>query len=95
MSFASQCARIRREYGRPDASEAAVTIAADFLTGAAPSFARAFDRRGEEIMAIDRAEDEPIEAFRARALQEAAGASRVVLGGLKPCRRGGGRQRAS
>jgi hypothetical protein len=78
-------ARIRREYGRLGAGEAAVTVAADFMTGGAPSYARAFDRRGQEIEPpLERWQGETIDNFSSRALLEAAGASRVVLGGLSP-----------
>jgi hypothetical protein len=42
-------------------------IAADFLNGGAPSFARIFDRRGARLAAIQRLTDEPWAAFRGRA----------------------------
>jgi hypothetical protein len=57
-------------------------IAADFLDGGPPSFARAFDRRGIELAAFERGRDEPLGLFRARALTEASGAARVVVGGV-------------
>ena len=44
-----------------------ITVAADFLRGGAPKFARAFDRRGALVFSTQRLEDEPWAAFRARA----------------------------
>jgi hypothetical protein len=85
MSFASACARLRREYGRPDASELAVAVAAVFLNGGAPSFARAFDRRGAAIASYALGEGETLSGFRQRVRREArglAGAARIVVGGI-------------
>jgi hypothetical protein len=47
--------------------EIPTAIAADFLRGGAPTFARVFDRRGVKIASIDRHENEPWAAFAARA----------------------------
>jgi hypothetical protein len=85
MSFASQCARLRREFGRAVAEDAVTIVAADFMHGGNPSFARIFDRKGVLLDAIGRRGDEPTAAFRGRALQqarEAKGGARVVLGGI-------------
>ena len=41
--------RLKREYGQTNADDMTITIAADFLCGGAPSFARAFDRRGSLV----------------------------------------------
>lgn len=60
--------------------------AADFINGGAPTIARVFDRRGVEIGAFERDEGETLDDFRLRArqsAQEAPGAARVVLGGLR------------
>ena len=62
-----------------------VVVAADFLRGGAPTFARVFDRRGVKIAGVERGENEPWPAFVARAKGEAAstvGASSLVIGGL-------------
>jgi hypothetical protein len=61
------------------------TVAADFLHGGAPTFARVFDQRGALISAIQRREDEPWAAFRDRARAEApkiADARSLLIGGL-------------
>ena len=60
-------------------------VAADFLRGGAPMFARAFDRQGVQICATQRLADEPWPAFKARArveASEAAGARSLLIGGL-------------
>ena len=62
-----------------------VTAAADFLRGGAPTFARAFDRKGALVFTAERLENEPWTAFRARAGAEAgrvAGAASLLIGGL-------------
>jgi hypothetical protein len=62
-----------------------VTTAADFLRGGAPTFARAFNRRGALLTTIQRAPGEAWAAFRARGVEEAgrtAGASSLLIGGL-------------
>jgi hypothetical protein len=85
MSFASRVERLRREYCRVDPDELVTTVAADFINGGAPSFARAFSRTGEELAAYVRAEDETLTAFRLRARSEAQGlakAARIVVGGI-------------
>jgi hypothetical protein len=41
-------------------------IAADFLNGGAPAFARVFDRRGSRLATLPRLTDEPWAAFRDR-----------------------------
>jgi hypothetical protein len=62
-------------------------MAADFTHGGAPSFARTFDRKGQELSALDRLGGESLSLFRQRACSEALslpGAARVVIGGLGP-----------
>jgi hypothetical protein len=58
---------------RAERSSGAVitTVAADFLHGRAPCFARMFDQRGTLISAIQRAPDEGWAAFTARARVDA------------------------
>jgi hypothetical protein len=46
------------------------TIAADFMHGGAPAFARVYDRRGARIGALQRRTDEPWATFRGRAKSE-------------------------
>jgi hypothetical protein len=61
------------------------TLAADFLVGGSPAFARLFDRHGRELGSLERLEDEPIDIFRQRARDvagESPGTTRVLLGGL-------------
>jgi hypothetical protein len=85
MSFATRVERLKREYGRADSENVIVTVAADFLNGGAPAFARAFSRKGEELAVYVRFEDEALSAFRDRTrseAQELAGAARVMVGGL-------------
>ena len=67
---------------RAERSSGAVitTVAADFLHGGAPCFARMFDQRGTMVSAIQRRQDELWEAFRRRARVEAGKA-----GGGDPC----------
>ena len=67
------------------AGDVTVTAAADFLRGGAPTFARAFDRKGALVFTAERLENEPWTAFRARAGAEAgqvAGAASLLIGGL-------------
>ena len=64
MSFESRALRLKREHGHASASDIMVTVAADFLRGGEPAFARGFDRRGALIFATQRLEGEPWEAFR-------------------------------
>ena len=85
MSFATRVERLKREFGRVDEQDAIVAVLADFCNGGAPSFARVFDRRGQKISALDRAQDETVTAFRERARNDAhslAGAARIVVGGI-------------
>ncbi len=79
MSFATLARRLKREHGQASASDLVVTIAADFLRGGEPTFARAFDRRGALLMGLQRREHEPWEAFRARARVGGEQGSRRVL----------------
>ena len=61
------------------------SIAADFLNGGAPAFARIFDRRGRRFMTVQRRGNEPWAAFVARAKGEAANAAQAactLIGGL-------------
>ena len=63
----------------------AIAVAADFLHGGAPSFARIFDRRGFKLAAIQRASGEPWAVFVARAKAEAGetpGPCSMLIGGL-------------
>ena len=46
-------------------------VAADFLRGGSPTFARAFDRKGSMVCTIQRAPGEGWAAFKARAEEEA------------------------
>ena len=60
-------------------------IAADFLNGGAPSFARIFDRRGIKLAALQRLDGEPWVAFVARSKGQAAQtaqAASLFIGGL-------------
>jgi hypothetical protein len=85
MSFESRAIRLERAHGRAGVGDIVVTIAADFLHGGEPTFARAFDRRGSLLMDLQRLEDEPWEAFKARARVEAgktAGGCSLFIGGL-------------
>jgi hypothetical protein len=85
MSFAAHVERLKREFGRADEQDVIVTVATDFCNGGAPAFARAISRKGEELAAYVRAEDETLTAFRQRTRSEAqglAGAARIVVGGL-------------
>jgi hypothetical protein len=87
MPFAARIERLRREYCRPSADEITTLTAVDFLHGGGPRRARAFDRRGVMLGAIDRLDEETIIAFQQRAHGEAqrhAGATRLVLGGIGP-----------
>jgi hypothetical protein len=62
-----------------------VAVAADFLNGGAPSFARIHDRRGIKLAALQRLDSEPWAAFKARVRAEAAStaeARSAVVGGL-------------
>jgi hypothetical protein len=66
MSFESRALRLEREHGRAGANDIVVTVAADFLHGGQPTFARPFDRRGSMIGTVQRAQGEGWAAFRAR-----------------------------
>ena len=60
-------------------------IAADFLNGGGPSFARIFDRRGIKLAALQRLDGEPWVAFVARSKGQAAQtaqAASLFIGGL-------------
>ncbi len=83
MSFESLARRLEREYGHR--SGLVTAIAADFLHGGQPSFARAFDRHGVQLLTLQRAVGEPLAALVARAKGDAAstaGAASLVIGGL-------------
>jgi len=85
VSFESRALRLEREHGRSSETDIIVTVAADFLRGGEPTFARAFDRRGALTFATQRRMNEPWEAFKARARVEAgktAGACSLLVGGL-------------
>ena len=85
MTFEMRALRLEREHGRGAASDIVVTAAADFLHGGAPTFARAFDRRGALLVTTQRLQGEAWEPFRARARGEAGrtpGASSLLVGGL-------------
>jgi hypothetical protein len=61
------------------------SIAADFLNGGAPGFARIFDRRGRRLTTVQRRENESWAVFVARAKGEAANAAQAactLIGGL-------------
>ena len=61
------------------------TVAADFLHGGEPGFARIFDRRGRRLTTVQRRENELWAAFVARAKGEAANAAHAactLIGGL-------------
>ncbi len=65
--------------------EIPVVVAADFLHGGAPSFARIFDRQGLKLKTIQRLTDEPWAAFRARVKGEATTTDQArssIIGGL-------------
>lgn len=71
------------EFGRQTGLQ--TLIAADFLHSGCPAHARLFDRKGTLVEALDRHDSEDLADFRQRAYgraQEAAGASRIVLGAL-------------
>jgi hypothetical protein len=62
-----------------------IAIAADFLHGGQPSFARLFDRRGAQLATLRRATNEPWASFRDRVkgvAAETTGAASLVIGGL-------------
>lgn len=88
MAIYSQVDRIERKLSTVAARYAVgpvTTVAADFLRGGAPAFARVYDRRGARIGALQRGVDEPWAVFRGRAREEALKlpkARSVVIGGL-------------
>ena len=85
MSFESRALRLERAHGRAGANDMVVAVAADFLHGGEPTFARVFDRRGSLLLGLQRLRDEPWRAFEARARVEAdkvAGACSLLIGGL-------------
>ena len=85
MTFASACARLRREYGRPDTSAISTSLAADFINGGAPRHARVFNRRGLEISSYLLGDGEGLSDFRQRIRSDAqrlSGAARIVIGGI-------------
>ena len=87
MSFESRALRLEREHGHAGADDIVVTVAADFLHGGEPTFARAFDRRGV-------ASYSPQQRLEGRAMGylgetrarveagKAAGACSLLIGGL-------------
>jgi hypothetical protein len=86
MSFASQCARLRRDFHiERTVSPGLVTIeAADFATGGWADFARAADGRGSVISAwrIGPGEERPGFLERVRGAARECGARRLVVGGV-------------
>jgi hypothetical protein len=85
MSFATLAKRLKREHGHAAAGDIVMTVAADFLRGGEPTFARAFDHRGSLLLTLQRRESEGWGAFKTRARVEAgnvAGASSLLIGGL-------------
>jgi hypothetical protein len=83
MKLDRRLGRVEREISRADTIPTA--IAADFLHGGAPSFARVFDRRGRRLTTVQRRENELWSAFVARAKGEAAKAGQAactLVGGL-------------
>ena len=85
MSFESRALRLERAHGRAGADDMVVAVAADFLHGGEPTFARVFDRRGSLLLGLQSLRDEPWRAFDARARVEAgkvAGACSLLIGGL-------------
>ena len=65
------------------AGDVTATVAADFLHGGIPTFARAFDRKGALVFSTQRLENEPWTAFKARVeAGRTAGASSLLIGGL-------------
>jgi hypothetical protein len=99
VSVAGSLRLMRRlNASRASAEEIVISLAADFLGGGAPSFARVFDRKGGLVGLVDRLAGETLAAFRIRARSEAqgvSGAARVALGGLGPSKRADGRWRPS
>jgi hypothetical protein len=84
MSFAARAARLEQIYGHFE-PELRTLRATDFLTGSTtPNFARAAGPNGVLIADIVQEQDESYEAFEARAQEvaEAAGARRLVFGGI-------------
>lgn len=88
MSVAASLRFMRRlNASRANAEDITISLAADFLSGGTPSFARVFDRKGAFVGVVDRLDGETLAAFRRRAHSEAqgvSGAARVALGGLGP-----------
>jgi hypothetical protein len=85
VSFESRALRLEREHGRPSEADIVVAMAADFLRGGEPAFARAFDRRGALLITVQRLQGEAWEAFKVRTRAEAgktAGACSLLIGGL-------------
>jgi hypothetical protein len=85
MNLIRRLQRVEDELGSAEAGTVRVTIAADFLHGGAPAFARIFDRKGSLLGSTQRREGEPWAAFRDRAKGEAlgiAGACSLAFGGL-------------
>ena len=75
--------RVEREIARSDTIPTA--IAADFLHGGAPGFARIFDRRGRRLTTIERLTDEPWAAFLDRVRDQVGNTAQAacsLLGGL-------------
>jgi len=84
MSFATLARRLKREHGQAGASDIVVTVAADFLRGGEPAFARGFDRRGAQVSAILRAQSEGWAAFKARAAAEGGQSRRLLVAHWRP-----------
>ena len=87
MNLIRRLIRAESELGSAHASDITVTVAADFLHGGPPAFARIFDRRGSLLDATERLKDEPWAGFLPRAKSmagEIAGATTLFIGGLPP-----------
>jgi hypothetical protein len=86
MSVAASLRFMRRlNASRANTQDIIMSLAANFLNGGAPSFARVFDRKGALVGVVDRLDGETLVAFRQRARSEAQGlaaAARVVVGGI-------------
>ena len=74
MSVAASLRFMRRlNASRANAEDVTISLAADFLSGGTPSFARVFDRKGAFVGVVDRLDGETLAAFRLRAHSEAQG----------------------
>jgi hypothetical protein len=80
--------RVEAEASAIPTEELITIVAADFVAGGPPSHARAFNRRGAELMALERDRDEPLGVFKTRAIRAADGpeSAKLVIGGIGPPR---------